>query len=928
MSGWQKSNQYYNSFPDPQKYNQDNYGNQSPRQEDFYSNQNQQYNQQYLQFPGSNNFQTPPISNTSNPYSNQNNGFSSQFSNQAPPLPPRARSDRLSQPIPNFDPQIPSPFSSQPSQPYQPHQNTTFRPSFDGYPPNNAAESYPNIRSEPTQSQTIEASLNNLSFKDSPNQYSSGKRNPIPSHIPTSGKNQFTNTQSNSQNLYFWDKNEKMYQNIFFDSKPIKIDDFYGTKGKNICFTNVNENQLVHQRFIIIHGKILIPSENNGKVTVHHPYFPPMEYNVVGGFFKAIIELEAGDNNITFIFNNFKSAPIREDLLIKMKPNMDKPPLLLAMILGKDSVGKFDFDPLHPPKSNDYLELLRRKLICTAYLWQAFIAEQMRRAGYGFRTFRLEEEYVQDTMTNRDTYQRMNAKIHMVRSDKTVKEIQDISRCQQYKGDPNDKNVDRDSQFDIAAKALENYGGPFAKGGRKRYIAALSADSTWDLKNGAALGHAALGGSVGDYRLGVFGSHLCFSWPSCLEEVIPCFNDTTKLDLNYMSEDGNNSHEYWRSANVGMGAFLHEVGHMMTMPHTPTGIMIRGFDDYNKAFNISEPGNDGPILPSDEGGAHFHRSDLARLRYHPLTRFEGEESFEDDHSGVEAYFTEDGLVAKSDSGIHLVEAWVQDTYRYHYEYCSENFERRYIKSELTGSYEESMVDVPKTIVINYNALEEQCCHTDKENKINLKITPRSKDHFEIDDLKKQIDSSRVVCPNGLLQFSTVSYGSSNKESSEVLFLGDSFALQYNPSNQPPSYNQMQHSQSGNRTRNSQLALFPPTLRSIRAIFNEHYSIVGALEFKLSDNTSKIIGNVEKSTGKSVLFDIPENDGLYSILVRSGAWIDGFEFTTRLGKRSGLIGGTGGSGHMIIAPEGYVFTGIKVHCGDWLDGFSAQYSKIP
>ncbi|OMJ14368.1 putative zinc metalloproteinase [Smittium culicis] len=944
--GYYSQNLQINNFFDQQRPNYANYqpdypvnGGYSNRPVGPPNNLNPVINSQNgpLAFP------RPPIDRVdslfeSKPYPAQlNPPYPPRISSNQPPFDPQTQNNFYPTQDPNsfhpnqnqnqnnfYPPQIQNNFYLQNKQGnFYPTQNQNIPPSITGQGSGNS--SYQN------QMLDINSRFNNFNIQDPMLAQVPNQQNQFNDYKPVDG-NSHSSAQRNSSAGY---PSRLSYQPGMYTgqeaglgssnhpiAQPISVKDQYGTNGNNIRFTNINENQLVHQRFIIIHGSIVNNPHKNGKVSVLHPYFPTMVYDVVEGFFKAIVELEGGENNITFVFNNEKTPETSENLCIRMKPNLEAPPLNLVMVIGKDSIGKFDFDPSYPPKSDDYLDLARRKLICTAYLWQAFIAEQMRRAGYGFRTIRFEEEYVEDTMTNRDNYKRMNAKVHIIKSELTVKEIRHKDRSQQYKNPSERVPEHDDSQFDIATRALRSHGGPFADNGTRKYIAALSLDSTWDPEERIALGHAALGGSTGEYRLGVFGSHLTFSWPSCLEEVIPCMNDTTKVNTSFLSDDGNWTHEYWRSANVGMGAFLHEVGHLMTMPHTPTGIMYRGFDNLNRTFNVSEPGNEGPILVSDEDGAHFHMTDLARLRYHPLTKFDGEESFDKMESGIEAYYTDNGIIVSSNSGIHLVEAWVRDCYRYHYDYCSENFARRANRSIITGSEEERAVHVPRAVTINYSVLEQLCCHTDKENPIYIKVTSRSKDDLEVHDLKKQILESRIECPNGLLQYSTVVYGSITKELDSALFLGDSYALQY-----PPNSHKFQSQNNSEIHRASQIDLFPPQLKSIRVIFHKSYSTICALQVELSNGESSILGNINNAGIKSHLFEIPANDGLASIFVRSGQWIDGFEFTTRLGVRSGLIGGTGGSGHLITAPEHHVFTGIKACADRWLDGFSAQYSRI-
>lgn len=108
-------------------------------------------------------------------------------------------------------------------------------------------------------------------------------------------------------------------------------------------------------------------------------------------------------------------------------PLHQNPPVHLAIILANDSDGAFEapVDRL----GNNGLEDAVKKLRVAAYLWQAFTAEHMHRnfpgstasQGSARRSFRLDEEWANDTMSLAETdVWRMTAKIHIVRSKMTV----------------------------------------------------------------------------------------------------------------------------------------------------------------------------------------------------------------------------------------------------------------------------------------------------------------------------------------------------------------------------------------------------------------------------------------------------------------------------------------------------------------------------
>ena len=99
----------------------------------------------------------------------------------------------------------------------------------------------------------------------------------------------------------------------------------------------------------------------------------------------------------------------------------------LAIFLANDSAGDFEA-PIERP--NGLQEAVKR-LRMAAYLWQAYTAEQLYRS-FGSpingvsarRTFRLEEEWLEDTLSLQESeVWRSSAKVHVVRSDLTIERI-------------------------------------------------------------------------------------------------------------------------------------------------------------------------------------------------------------------------------------------------------------------------------------------------------------------------------------------------------------------------------------------------------------------------------------------------------------------------------------------------------------------------
>ncbi|KAJ2450172.1 hypothetical protein EV183_004459 [Coemansia sp. RSA 2336] len=160
----------------------------------------------------------------------------------------------------------------------------------------------------------------------------------------------------------------------------------------DMLLLNISKDETVYQHYIIIHGQVLEVKGKDDKVVVHHPKLPSLEYPAIDGYFKAVVELSYGANELKFEYKQGATVISQRALTINRSKFADKPPLKLAILLAKDSPETFDAPPdAQGPGLND-LDAAVKKMRCCAYMWQAYMAEMMYRNGCGRRTFRLEEE--------------------------------------------------------------------------------------------------------------------------------------------------------------------------------------------------------------------------------------------------------------------------------------------------------------------------------------------------------------------------------------------------------------------------------------------------------------------------------------------------------------------------------------------------------
>ena len=382
--------------------------------------------------------------------------------------------------------------------------------------------------------------------------------------------------------------------------------------------------------------------------------------------FKALVHLSPGPNRLRFDFSSPKLASNNSSIPqhtssfnINFLPLVNSPPLQLVILLGRDSPGTFDSVPERVSREGNGLDTAIRKYRMAAYLWQAFTGEQMYRNGFGRRCFRYEEEWQTGSLTYRDRdacQMRNEAKIHVVRTEKTVRELRDLNIAQQY-----EKANRKGELFSIADEAVRRYFTPTP--GQKQYVSVLLLDAHWDPKVKTITGHAALGGGNAEIQLAIFGSQALQSFPSSIEEIVPALSDCTRTDTAHVANDCNESGSNWEAANIGIGAHLHEVGHLLGCPHQESGVMLRDYVRFNRTFLCREPYSTRTreqgmrlCLPKDE--CNWHRLDTLRFRHHPCFKLPTDPPVNAE-DGVRVWPVDNGkIMVTAVTGIAFIEIFI------------------------------------------------------------------------------------------------------------------------------------------------------------------------------------------------------------------------------------------------------------------------------
>ncbi|TPX69376.1 hypothetical protein SpCBS45565_g02418 [Spizellomyces sp. 'palustris'] len=634
--------------------------------------------------------------------------------------------------------------------------------------------------------------------------------------------------------------------------------------------TNLIPNETVHQRLLLIYGTAGVgPGDSSLHVRNISTTYPAQSFRCTDSHWKALVPLDPGKNRLVLEH----SVGGTTEIDVVYMPLLQNPPLVLAVLVAKDSPMVFDV-----PDSGENLPFeyeMIRKFRLAAFgiqdMWQAFTAEQMWRHGFGRRTFRLDEAWMPDTLSNKDNETlRTTARVHVVRTNLSVAELRDLELAQQKATQTGDNLMPTPTQApaeaprpyeDTSASTSRNLfsifvdaltGPPFDQ---QCYVAGLILDSTWDPDHNAILGHAALGGGQGHIRLGIFGSHLVHAWPSSLEDVDRCLLDVTPNDITRTANDNGETDVAYKSFCMGSGAFLHEVGHAFGLNHSPSGLMSRGFNHFNRTFMPVENtarGQVRPITVDLEEGSHWHRIDTVRLRHHPCFRHLNDDtSVQREVGGPCLYRINNYIIARSPTGIILVEWEVEGLGVV--SWCD------FTHGELVDTFEYA-IPCDEAVLKSFKG--------SGQRKISLSVTSTNQQSARIDDVESFCQDACLQIEGFGTVFKSKTVGDGNSGGSE-----HDFTICFNKGHD---------------------------LSSIVFYSGEHY--LSGLDCMFSDGTRERIGQHD---GNRSEMRFNKRAALKRLIVRAGWWIDGCEmvFLGADGEEvgSGWQGGSGGNGPFRLEP---------------------------
>ncbi|MEI7835180.1 MAG: hypothetical protein WCK05_02065 [Planctomycetota bacterium] len=263
------------------------------------------------------------------------------------------------------------------------------------------------------------------------------------------------------------------------------------------------------------------------------------------GRFKVLAELVPGENRLAI-----RAGAQTTDFVLHYKPQTN--PYKVRAVFFTDKTG----DPTYESQFKDDSQNNRDKWDASLKLMQMFTAEEMRRNGYGRKTFNLELDEDGKVI------------VHIAKGKGSFEEMQ---------------KIEGGAVYDPAAEAIHEQ---LPKGPYKNLVCV--AFSRHNKQTGRASAYTALGGD----DVALMGGACFYTWPTGVKNILKTFLSDVQIDKANFHADDRERYAVWATAATTVGSGLHEVGHTFTLPHTLShkrGIMLRGADSLNRYFSFIDP---------------------------------------------------------------------------------------------------------------------------------------------------------------------------------------------------------------------------------------------------------------------------------------------------------------------------------------------------
>lgn len=322
-----------------------------------------------------------------------------------------------------------------------------------------------------------------------------------------------------------------------------------------INIKNVKNNEEIHHSsLVLIVGYVSSLCSNHkhsDKISVQNPLNSFADTFVVSQInkqFKCVIEISIGSNNVQLQYG----STVVQLNVVSNQNAYQKYTLKLLYIICDGHNGEFQ----SPGKGNTK-EVACRKIDVAIRLIQCIVAEKLFEQGFGRRAF----------VTSADGCQPFYSRLSMDKArSMTERELWDYFARELVARYP----ANDDTKF-VAFLGCTKYTGHT----EPLYVSHESAKEK-------TVGNAALGGG----NLALFGTGCLYTWPTNVKDTIRCFLNIDRIDAGRFLDDSNGRRTFGGCFATTLGSVCHEIGHILDLGHTLTGIMGNGFDYVNRVFTI------------------------------------------------------------------------------------------------------------------------------------------------------------------------------------------------------------------------------------------------------------------------------------------------------------------------------------------------------
>lgn len=689
---------------------------------------------------------------------------------------------------------------------------------------------------------------------------------------------------------------------------------------------NYQNNEIVSSPTVIVSGSTTINKGIVEFINNENLVFPPQSFEINNYQFKAIVHVSSDKNHFKVkafegIIDNYgfpqKGKEVDSGELSLLYHPLNNKPIHLCVILGRDSNGGYDMPKYRTARGEvANLDTAVKKLKVAGRLMQAYTQDEMRASGFSNRSF----QFVEETTDQQGIFgynvksptPHQEVKIHVLRSPKSVEELRDPNLAQQ-----NPKGTNTGGLFSHALDLIKNsplYGARDASGSCIQ-CAVIYLDAHYDIGKDLILTHAALGGGNGDIKLAIFGSHGLHLWPTNFPQTTSSFLDATHLSKREVANDANQCGTSWECLNITMGAFMHEIGHLLGSPHQVNGVMLRDYIWWNRSFMTREleclrtSSRSAIIGPNGWPGnqiCHWNILDKIRYLHHgsfglPIdseishvysTTLKRDDSYHGQNPS--SYIINDGsCMIKSGPGIFLIEVITKDLARYHIPYLPKNYGGPGLQHE---------------VVLDYNHLY-HCLGKDKDENYAVRVLSLAGDMY-ISNFKKHVTRDIVRSDFGL------GLGEVDGYKSELLGRenGDGKMIGFDIGKITKVRVYHGGALDGVRFYSS----VPPV--PARNYMNKIVS-------KISSNEKVVTLGNEKPHYTDI--DVDGRNPITKFHFRNGAWIDAIQVEFADGSKSAMLGNANG-GHLStleVPAEGFRIVGMYGYVGGWMNGVGIVYAQV-